>query len=185
MLRGKRFGRIARGVGRRRSKNEDGVILVFWAVSLTAMLGFVALTLDMGNDVQATTNIQNAADAAALAGASQLPNTGSAASEAQEVVESYISNIPATDWASCNPPTSSGFDAASTTLTCVAFNQSNTAIWVEIPSQSTASFFGFGAAGSFERDAYASIDSGQAGLCYTATTAAPAATTTTIPGECQ
>ncbi len=56
-------------------KDEDGVILVLWTVALTAILGFVALRIDMGNDVQSATNIQNAADAAAIAGASQLADT--------------------------------------------------------------------------------------------------------------
>ena len=51
------------------SKEEDGVILVFWAVSLVALVGFLALVLNIGNLLQSSDNVQNAADSAAVFGA--------------------------------------------------------------------------------------------------------------------
>jgi hypothetical protein len=52
-----------------RSKQEEGVILVFWAVSLAALVGFLALVLNIGNLLQSSDNVQNAADSAAISGA--------------------------------------------------------------------------------------------------------------------
>lgn len=53
----------------RRREAEDGVILVFWALSLTALVGFLAIVLNIGNLLQSSDNVQNAADAAAITGA--------------------------------------------------------------------------------------------------------------------
>jgi uncharacterized membrane protein len=181
MVRRRAFG----GTGRERGrgpKEEDGAILVLWVVALTAIFGFVALAIDLGNDVQAATNIQNAADAAAIAGASQLPDNGAAGSEAEEVVASYIGAITAGDWASCTPtpPPPTDFVAAPSTP-CIAFGPNQT-ILVEIPAQSIPSLFGSSGGAAVERQAYASVKSGQAGLCYIATTTVPIVTT--LPGEC-
>ncbi len=46
-------------------RDERGVILVFWVLSLTALLGFLALAINLGNLVQSNDNVQNAADSAA------------------------------------------------------------------------------------------------------------------------
>jgi len=135
------FGRIGRDEGGRGSEKEVGAILVLWTVALTGILAFVALAVDFGNGVERSTNIQNAADAAALAGASQLPaSEAQATSLAQEVVANY--GITTGDWASCTPPTAEGFTAASVAVTCIAFNKAATTIWVELPAQSVPSLFG-------------------------------------------
>ena len=73
---GRAFGRIRWHASWRASQNEVGAILVLWTVALTAILGFVALAINMGNDVQSSTNIQNAVAWAAIAGASQLTDRG-------------------------------------------------------------------------------------------------------------
>jgi hypothetical protein len=170
-----------------RSESEAGVILVIWTVALTAILGFVALAIDMGNDVQSATNIQNAADAAATAGASQLANTALTSSEAQQqaalVVEWVVGRYPglAANWdsSSCTPPTTGDFEEGSPGLPCIEFDPSGQTIWVEISAQNVPSLFGNIGGATVEREAYASVSSGQAALCYGATAAA-----TTLPGEC-
>lgn len=58
-------------------KNEDGQVLVLTALLLAVLLGFAALTIDIGMVYITKTKLQNAADAAALAGAQDLPNTSS------------------------------------------------------------------------------------------------------------
>ncbi|HUC14027.1 MAG TPA: pilus assembly protein TadG-related protein [Acidimicrobiales bacterium] len=151
------------------------MVIVLWTVALTALLGFVALAVDMGNDVQTATNVQNAADAAAIAGASLLPaSEAQAASVAQEVVAKY--GFP--DWTGCTGwPT--GWDLA--LGNCIAFSPDHRTVWVEIPAQTVPSLFGNGGGLRVERQAYASVNSGQAALCYTAPTEV---TVTTMPGEC-
>jgi hypothetical protein len=57
-------------VGRTVFKSERGSAIVFVAVTLPALLGFLALGIDLGMLFVARTDAQRAADAAALAGAS-------------------------------------------------------------------------------------------------------------------
>ena len=67
--------RIVRG-------NQKGMMIVYVALAIVALCAFVALAVDMGYMYVAKGQLQNAADAAALAGASQLPDTGKARAEA-------------------------------------------------------------------------------------------------------
>ncbi len=53
-------------------KNEQGNMLVLSAIGLTFVIGFAAWAIDVGYVLTANTQLQNAADAAALAGASGL-----------------------------------------------------------------------------------------------------------------
>src|SRR5262245_19003966 len=55
--------------GRRRREGEHGQALVFVALSMTVILGATAMVLDGGNAMAQQRETQNAADAAALAGA--------------------------------------------------------------------------------------------------------------------
>ena len=58
-------------------KNERGVVIIWSAFFMIMMLGFVALGIDVAKIMATRTELQNAADAAALAGASALDlNTG-------------------------------------------------------------------------------------------------------------
>ena len=53
-------------------KNERGVVIIWSAFFMIMMLGFVALGIDVAKLMATRTELQNAADAAALAGASAL-----------------------------------------------------------------------------------------------------------------
>lgn len=63
-------------------KNEDGQVLVLFALLIVVLMGFAALVIDVGMVALQKTNLQNAADAAALAGAQDLPTVGTAKSTA-------------------------------------------------------------------------------------------------------
>jgi Putative Flp pilus-assembly TadE/G-like len=56
----------------RSDKGDDGVILILWVLSLAALFGFMALVLNIGDLLQSSDNVQNAADSAALYGADSL-----------------------------------------------------------------------------------------------------------------
>ena len=56
-----------------RTRGESGQVFVFVAVILTALVGMAALVVDVGSWYQAQRKLQTAADAAALAGAQELP----------------------------------------------------------------------------------------------------------------
>ena len=55
-----------------RLNNQSGAIAVITAIMLTMLLGFVALSIDTGHLVVTKNELQNAADAGALAGAREL-----------------------------------------------------------------------------------------------------------------
>ena len=63
----------------RRMGGQGGQVLVMFALGLVVIVGFVALTIDAGLIFQGRRAEQNAADAAALAGAAALPADPSAA----------------------------------------------------------------------------------------------------------
>jgi Flp pilus assembly protein TadG len=64
---------------RGRFREERGSVLVITAVSMVALLGMTALVVDVASWYQVKRQAQNAADAAALAGAADLPNSASTA----------------------------------------------------------------------------------------------------------
>jgi Flp pilus assembly protein TadG len=59
--------------------NQSGAIAIITAILLTAFLGFVALSVDTGHLVVTKNELQNAADAGALAGARDLYNSNGSA----------------------------------------------------------------------------------------------------------
>jgi Flp pilus assembly protein TadG len=83
-----RFKSSSRSSRRRlRRDRESGQALVILVVFLPVLIGFAALVLDVGNWYAQKRFVQNAADAAVLAGAQNLPDS----SAAQAMAESYVS----------------------------------------------------------------------------------------------
>ncbi len=64
--------------GRRRVHSEDGQALIIVVLFLIVMLGFCALCLDVGHAYLAQRRLQSSVDAAALAGAQELPDVAGA-----------------------------------------------------------------------------------------------------------
>src|SRR2546425_11815719 len=59
-------------IGQGRSRNQAGSILVVVAAGIVVLIGIAGLAIDMGMLYNVRTDLQNAMDAAAMAGASQL-----------------------------------------------------------------------------------------------------------------
>src|SRR2546427_2437582 len=78
-------------VNRNNSKKQEGFVLVVVAIVLIALVGFLALAVDVGVLYSARTSAQEVADAAALAGAftfindTQSPQPQTASSDALQV----------------------------------------------------------------------------------------------------
>lgn len=68
------------------SKKEQGSVIVFITLGLTVLLGFGALVTDIGMFYAQKAKLQNAVDAAALAGVQELPESPS---RARNVAEDY------------------------------------------------------------------------------------------------
>jgi len=71
-------------------KDEEGSVTILVALMMTVLMGFAALSVDIGMLYNQKREVQNAADAAALAGAMSLPNTGIAKSIAISVAEKNL-----------------------------------------------------------------------------------------------
>jgi hypothetical protein len=82
--------------GNRRSK-PTGIILVYAALLITALLGFAALGIDTGHLFTVQKELHNVADAAALAGASGLPQNLGGEAEAIQRAQEYAQRNTAGD----------------------------------------------------------------------------------------
>src|SRR5690349_9207620 len=81
------------GTSMARRANRRGIIVVLAAVLLVVMLAMIAFAVDVGFITVARTELQGAADAAALAGVSKLPL---GESEANVVASDYVGRNIAT-----------------------------------------------------------------------------------------
>jgi hypothetical protein len=159
-------------------RGDDGVILVFWALALTTIVGLLAFTIDWGFRVQSDTNAQNAADTAAVAALytyyASPPSdaTLAATSEVLSVASpyGYGGNL---DWNNCNPPATTT-DFSSFVDKCVAFGHDpsgNLVAQVEMPVE-TAYFLGLSSVQSGNQVAYAVLKTSagngtpEGQLCY-------------------
>jgi Flp pilus assembly protein TadG len=80
---------------KREGRDERGVVLVLVAIMMTVFLGMAALAIDVGYFYQQQRQAQSAADAAALAGAQDLPGSATnATSEAKTYVASNMPGVP-------------------------------------------------------------------------------------------
>jgi Flp pilus assembly protein TadG len=71
-------------IGRLRKYNHKGFAVVYIALMIVVLVAFVSLAVDLGYMYVAKGQLQNAADAAALAGATQLPDATKVKSEAKK-----------------------------------------------------------------------------------------------------
>lgn len=107
--------------------------MIIWMMSLTALLGFMAVAFAAGEYVQSNGNSQNAADAAALAAATIVGQSGSpltaeqtAADKAEGLAQSYgqVPDGASSAWQNCSPP--KGFTPGDPDQTnCVAFAEAS------------------------------------------------------------
>jgi len=65
--------------GSEKRRGERGQALVLFVLALAVLMGFTAMTIDVGLFLRERRNLQNAADAAALAGVLELPQSPAAA----------------------------------------------------------------------------------------------------------
>lgn len=77
------------------SREEDGQMLIMVVASLAVLLGFSAMAVDVGSYAVDRRKLQNAADAAALAAAAELPSAGTAQTVALDYAQK--NQVPAAD----------------------------------------------------------------------------------------
>jgi Flp pilus assembly protein TadG len=72
--------------------NDDGAILVFWAVALAVILGMVALSFDMGRIAATQSELQSYGDMVALAAAGELDGESDAITRATNAAAELITD---------------------------------------------------------------------------------------------
>jgi Flp pilus assembly protein TadG len=77
---------------RRLISNQKGGVIVLFALALVVLCGFTGLAVDTGAFYLQHTRLQNAVDAAALAGATVLPSTTDAENAARDYLEKNLEN---------------------------------------------------------------------------------------------
>jgi Putative Flp pilus-assembly TadE/G-like len=87
-----------------RLTEERGSVIVFTALILTGLLAVCALAVDFGSWFTTQRHLQGAADAAALAGAQDLPDTSTAASTALDYASTNVSGL--SSWSPTFPDSS-------------------------------------------------------------------------------
>jgi hypothetical protein len=100
-------------------RDESGNVLILVALSMTALMGFMALAVDVGMLFRAKRNLQIVADAAATAGALDYYNTGSGggvqtAAQAAATANSVTNGVGGAVVAVTNPVTSGAHTGAGT-----------------------------------------------------------------------
>jgi Putative Flp pilus-assembly TadE/G-like len=122
-----------------RVSDERGLIVVWFTILLTVMIGLGALVVDLGVGREKSREAQNAADAAVLGAAQNLPNLTATVSAAQSLGNTNVSGATLA-WSTC---TDSGHLAIQTAPpSCISFDNSFTRVRVRLPAQSLPSIFG-------------------------------------------
>lgn len=132
----------------RRERDERGVTIVLFALTLVVLLVFTAMAVDLGAVYNERRQDQTASDAGALAGAQEATRTAAA-----DTVISYtredVDFDPALSawqaaWASCTDPgrTARGYTVRSTQSDCISFTPNNQRMRVRIPNRFVKTSFG-------------------------------------------
>jgi len=112
--------------------DQSGVVLVLTTLALVVLLGFAALSIDVGNQFAHRRKAQGAVDASALAGAIEASSPGATSQAAVDVIKDYVNrnlDMTVTDaqWvADCADPTPLAVTAADLGLVpatdCISFS---------------------------------------------------------------
>jgi hypothetical protein len=118
-------------------RDERGAVLVMFTIVLTVLVAFSALAIDLGYAREKKRQVQNAADAAALAAAQTLPNASSADSTAQSVTGQNLDGVT-WNWSTCTDSQALVNNAGHA---CISFDTSYTQVRVRVPTITMPTFF--------------------------------------------
>ena len=126
--------------------DERGAIIIVFTLVITALLVIGALTIDIGNASQQRRQAQNAADAAALAGAQDLSSGGTSATAVQAIKNYTAKNFGSVSWAGCTDPSlPTGWVQPDAGESCISFDLAvplTTKVRVVVPVRHVGSIFG-------------------------------------------
>ncbi len=108
----------------RNLRNEEGQTLIFVSLTLIVLLAFAALAVDVSYGYAQRRNMQNAADAAALAGAYQMCFVDPTQSNVEKVAQDYATENNLAAWADVDlshPGVAGGLITVTTQITTPTF----------------------------------------------------------------
>jgi hypothetical protein len=119
---------------RRKSPDERGATLVLASILMVTMLVFAAIAVDIANGRQVHRQARATADAAALAGAQDLPDGPAVVTVVKDYVETNM-DIVAADWVGCTDADhlTDMPDYATNTNECISFDEGLTQVRVSLP----------------------------------------------------
>lgn len=121
--------------------DERGVTLVIMSLTLTMMLGFSALVVDLGAARQLKRQSANTADAASLGATQDLPDIAAASATVKSLAEENF-DVALSEWAGCTdaaplPVQQNTIDGTD----CISYDQSFTTMRVKVPGRVHNTFF--------------------------------------------
>jgi Flp pilus assembly protein TadG len=125
--------------------DERGVVLVLVALLMVLLCVCAALVIDVGNVGQERRQAQNAADAAALAGATDIQHGDTTYSSVVSVIKNYVaSNYGTVSWSGCadSAPLAIQPDAGTACISWDANPPATTQVRVVMPTRQVATTFG-------------------------------------------
>ena len=132
-----------------RSLSERGAVAVLTAILSLVMLSMAALVVDLGHARDVRSQLQTAADAAALAGMNAMYASGTGTPDltagvaAAKQYASYDAGVTAAQWSSCADATRpSGYVAQTTACISVDSASAPRTLRVRIPASTVSTLFG-------------------------------------------
>lgn len=127
--------------------NEDGAILAIIVLIIAVLLGFAALTVDLGGLMVERRHAQTSADVSILSGAqfAEVDDDASIARQAviDEVIAMAANNLDENDWGACvDADRPAEFSPVVGQTPCISFTFGLTKVRVRVPNQTFDTFFG-------------------------------------------
>jgi hypothetical protein len=123
----------------RRPRNERGAFLIIAAISMVAMLAMAAVAIDLSNARQQRRLAQGSADAAALAGAQDLPNSAKVVATVKRYALDNF-GTPASAWAGCTDPDRLP-ELPESGNQCISIDEAFGQVRVRMPERAVETFF--------------------------------------------
>jgi hypothetical protein len=128
-------------VRRRPGRGERGAFLVIAALMMVAMLAVAAIAVDLANGRQQRRQSQATADAAALAGAQDLPDPVAVVATVKEYVEDGF-DIPASAWVGCTDSEAlANVPDAGNGNACISIDEAFGRVRVRVPTKGVDTYF--------------------------------------------
>ena len=130
------------GGTRRTESDERGAVLVLTAIMALVLLGFAAIAVDMTNARQVRRQAQGSADAAALAGAQDLPDPNAVVATVKDyALQNFDTAV--SDWVGCSDPDALvELPDLGNSNTCISLDEPLARVRVRLPVNEAESIFG-------------------------------------------